>query len=180
MKKILLMGTVLLLAGFCIALGSCDDDNDNPNYTSPTVISEFDVDFDRELLELVDVSVTYTDFTGTTYTEKVTTDDWKKELRSSEFPVTTSYKLNVTRKANVALTRDYYDLDAEVKFEADSHFKKEKQPAIADREFYLSRREHVPAAEVEAEINNIIEASKALDIAYRFTLTGNHATGTSL
>lgn len=176
MKKFALVGIALMLAAFCVSLSSCsDDDKDRPEYTTPTLITEMDLDLDDDYFEFCDVSMTYTDFTGKVVTEPVTSrTDWKRVMTTATFPATASYKLNIALKTPVPTpTRAKYDLDADLDFEANGYMGKSRYVVQPEVKYTLCTRENVPAAEVIDVIKSTINNANSLNLNYTFGLQDN-------
>lgn len=173
MRKIMITSAGLLLSAFCIGVTSCNDDDDNVippgiDTNELTLGTEIDVDFDSDFLEICDVTVTYTDFTGATRTEAVTTTDWKKQLFSTTFPCTSDYSVSIARKPNVQLTRAYYDLEADVEYEAYSYLLGKRVTVLPDVKVTLCHNENVAAADVDRVIAETQLKADALQLSYRF------------
>lgn len=170
MKKIYGFLYLTLIAAAPL-LTSCDDDDDDNkfDYKELTLITDFDADFDHDFLQLCDVTVTVTDFTGNSREMKIDTPDWQDKLQTAQFPVSCSYRIEITRKPDVALTQPTYDLDCDLSFEADSYLGSRKTVVVNDYDVILSNADDVPAAQVEAEINRIIAKANSTVISYTFT-----------
>lgn len=173
MKKIYSLLSLALLAATPM-LVSCDDDDDKKfDYKDLTLITDFDADFEHDFLQLCDVTVTVTDFSGNNRTVTLNTPDWEEKLQTSTFPATCSYKVNITRKPNVTLTKATYDLDCDLSFEADSYLGSRKTVVVPDHDVILSTAENVPASLVDAEIDRIIAKANATTLTYTFTKTAD-------
>lgn len=126
MKKNILFFTMLLLLAVVSATAvSCGDDNkgDEPKgETFSTFSNTFTFsNVSADLVELADISIEYTDFTGATHTKTISQGDNEITFSTKKLPVSSKFKIILTRKANVELTKDKYDitmtcgLDAEAK-----------------------------------------------------------------
>lgn len=171
MKKLpTLMSLALIAATPAFVACSDDDDDDNKfDYKELTLITDFDADFEYDFLQLCNVTITATDFTGNTREVNLDAPDWEDKLQSTVFPATCSYKVNITRKPGVTLTQPTYHLDCDLSFEADSYLGSRKTEIVNDDEVLLSNAGHVPAAQVDAELNRIIAKANNTVISYTFS-----------
>lgn len=124
-KNILFFTMLLLLAVVSVTVVSCGDDNkgDEPKgetFTSFSNTFKFS-DVSADLVELADISVEYTDFAGNAQTKTISQGNNEISFSTKKLPVSSKFKITLTRKANVELTKDKYDivmscgLDAEAK-----------------------------------------------------------------
>jgi len=167
----------LALATSAPLFASCDDDDDDnkTNYKELTLITDFDLDFENDFLQLCDVTVSATDFNGNTRTVDINTPDWEEKLQTTVFPASCSYKVNIARKPNVTLTKATYDLDCDISFEADSYIGTTKTVVVPDNDIILSTAENVPAASVDAEIDRIIANANSASFSYTFSKSASGA-----
>lgn len=170
--KNLWLAAIAIFAGMSLAACS-DDDKDDPKVDSKvlTLTSSLDVDFDDDLLNLCDVSITYFGFDGGTRTEKITAGNWANNMYATTFPVTQKYEITVTPKSNPTLTKATYDCDFEVEFEAYTVLNNKRTMVVPERDDYICTRENVPASEVMTVVNEI--AQKVNDYNYNYTFTQN-------
>ena len=169
-KKFALMA-LAVLATAPVMVSCDDDDDDNKNgYDKETLITEFDLDLDDDVLELCDVDVVVTDFDGNTRTVSMTLPDWKEKLSTTSFPATCTYSVNITRKPDVTLTKATYDLDAEISFEADSYIGSKKTTVLPETDITLSAAENVPADQLHTQLNRLIATASFSRIDYTFTV----------
>lgn len=157
-------------------LVSCDDDDDDKkiDYQDLTLITEFDADFEYDLLQLCDVTISASDFNGNTREVTLTSPDWQEKLTTSAFPTSLSYRVTITKKPNVTLTKSTYDLECDLSFEADSYYGTRKTVVVPDNDVILSNAERVPAAQVDAELDRIIAKVNATTFSYSFTASSNN------
>lgn len=170
MNRFFPLGSAILISAGLFVFSACSDDDD-PIYDGPTIVSEFEVDFDDDILELCDVNIRYVDFTGVSKVYKLIDGDWKNNQIWSTFPARLSYKIEVIRKANVPLVRASYDIEADVEFEATGYDIANKYIVCAEDKQILSNREDVPAAEVEVALSQLISKVNALNLVYNFSLS---------
>lgn len=154
---------------------SCDDDDDDKkvDYKDLTLVTEFDADFEYDLLQLCDVTITATDFNGNTREVTLTSPDWQEKLTTSAFPTSLSYRVTINKKPNVTLTKSTYDLECDLSFEADSYYGTHKTVVVPDNDVVLSNAERVSAAQVDAELDRIIAKVNATTFSYSFTANSN-------
>lgn len=169
-KKIkwLLAGVLFLTMGMG-GLASCSDDDDI-DYKELTLLTKMDYDFDDDLLLLCDVRVDYTTFDGVKSSITLANSDWEQIQQSTTFPCSSSYKITLVPKPNPTLTKNYYDLDLSVEYEATAHKGTGKYTVIPDREVVVSNAEKVPVSQVQTTLNQLIEDVNALNYNYTFTL----------
>lgn len=167
LKKLMLPLAFLAFGSMFV---SCDDDDDNVKYDEPTIVSDMEYDFDDDLLELCNVTVHYTDFTGTETSEQLTVGDWNQRLQSSTFPCTCKYRVEITRKPGVKPTKAKYDLEFTADYEAKAYYDYNRYYVIPEKETKFYDRDRVPAAEVDAAIEELIKKVDALNYNYTFTL----------
>lgn len=173
MKKRFFLGASLAIAAACIGVSACsDDDKDRPDYPTPTLETEMEVDLDDAYFEFCDVTVSYTDFTGREVVENVVPrTDWKRKLMTSTFPARSDYKLNITLKSPLPTPRQQmYDLEADIDFEADGYMHRTKYTVIPEVKYNLCSLRNVPASQVVDEIRHTISKADALTLSYEFGL----------
>lgn len=173
MKKLQTFLSLALLATTPAFVACSDDDDDNKfDYKELTLITDFEADFEYDFLQLCDVTITATDFNGNVREINLDAPDWEDKLQSTVFPATCSYKINITRKPGVTLTQPTYHLDCDLSFEADSYLGSRETEVVNDDEVLLSNAGHVPAAQVDAELNRIISKTNNTAISYTFSKSG--------
>ncbi len=92
----LIIGIAMVFAG--LTLSSCgSDDNDDQNVSSQTV--SFECKANDVLLEIADLTVTYTDANGNTQSERLT-GSFSKTITVSKFPAQGTFKVNATQKSS--------------------------------------------------------------------------------
>lgn len=112
--SLMLFVSVLLCGGFTAC---SDDDDDGGGKEEVKKTGKLDFSFSRgdDLLLLADVEVIFIDTDGKKTTEKVTAFPWKKTVTFDKVPVTAGYKINMTPKSGVELTKDTYKFSKEYK-----------------------------------------------------------------
>ena len=105
---------LLLLAVVSVTVVSCGDDNkgDEPKgetFTSFSNTFKFS-DVSADLVELADISVEYTDFAGNAQTKTISQGNNEISFSTKKLPVSSKFKITLTRKANVELAKDKYDI----------------------------------------------------------------------
>lgn len=109
----MLFVAVLLCGGFT----ACSDDEEGGKKEEMKTTGQFDLSFSlgEDLLLLADVEVIFVDTTGKKTTEKVTVFPWKKTVTFEKVPTTVGYKVNITLKPGVELTKDKYQISSSYK-----------------------------------------------------------------
>lgn len=113
MKTISFYSLVLFVAMLvCGGFTACSDDEEGGPEEEVKTTGKFDFSFSLgdDLLELANVEVTFIDAAGKKTTEEVTAFPWKKTVTFENVPVTVGYKVNVTAKTGIELTKDKYQV----------------------------------------------------------------------
>lgn len=177
MKKLFILGAALLIAAACISLSSCKDDDDkHPAYPNPTMIVEYDVDFDDEFFEFCDISVIQTDFAGKQTVIPVPSRvDFKRQMMSETFPCTASLQVQMSLKNPLPTpTRSYYDLEAELDVEADGYIDKTEYRIMPDAKITYSTDKRVPRDRVVERIREIVDDVNSEKHVMSFDLGGKN------
>lgn len=102
------LAAVLLLAMSATVLVACGDDDDPVESKVATYANAmFTYEVAQEVLDLVDVTVKYTDG-DEVKTEKITTTSWIKSTKQSKIPTTVGIKITMKLKDGVKLDKDEY------------------------------------------------------------------------
>lgn len=118
MKLISFYSVMLFVAMFlCGSLTACSDDDEGEKENEVKTVGQFDFSFalGDDVLELADIEVIFIDVSGNKATEKVTTFPWKKTITFEKVPVSAGYKINITPKSGVELTKDKYQISESYK-----------------------------------------------------------------
>lgn len=111
MKKVfkfmmMALAAVVLTVGF--AACSSDDEEDKPiNPEKTESYLDLNLTFTDDILAVFDVTVTYTDATGSDKTETVTNKEFSKKITYSKAPSTIAYSVKVVKKATIPAQDSY-------------------------------------------------------------------------
>ncbi len=112
-KSVITLLCAALLAGVACFV-ACDDDDSTK---SKTTFTKMEMDFtyavSDDLLEVADLTISYTDPAGVTTTEQapLTTSPWKKQFVATSLPASYTVTVAAVLKENLTLTKDRYVLD---------------------------------------------------------------------
>ncbi len=96
------------------AFVACDDDDSTKSVTKfERMEMNFKYEVSNDLLEIADISFSYTDPAGSTTADPapITTNSWSKSFVGTSFPISFSVMVKATLKAGVTLSKDQYILD---------------------------------------------------------------------
>lgn len=114
MKKTLILSscTALLLA-LAFVVGCDDNDHTKRNTTFEKMEFSFNYAVSADLLEVADLTFSYTDADGVTTTEEapITASPWSKTLTATKIPAAFTVTVKAALKEGVELTKDRYVLD---------------------------------------------------------------------
>ena len=115
MKKFFYMSVLVLMAALTMtSCGSDDDKKDEPKPTSKSVSYEATVTFAQDMIDICDVTMVYKDGDGKTVTEAVKSTTWSKKVNVKKLPAVVGAKCDFKLKNGVQLTKESYDLVAEL------------------------------------------------------------------
>lgn len=122
------LAAVLLLAMAAPVLVSCGDDDDPAEEQKVATYANgmFTYMIAQDVLDLVDVTVKYTDG-DEVKTEKITTITWIKSTKQAKIPTTVGFKVTLKLKDGVTLDKDIYTV---------SYFSGEQFVGIFDQNGY--------------------------------------------
>lgn len=102
------LAAVLLLAMSATVLVACGDDDDPVEQRVPTYANAmFTYEVSQDLLNLVDVTLKYTDG-NEVKTEKMTTTTWIQSTKQAKIPATVGLKVTMKLKDGITLDKDEY------------------------------------------------------------------------
>ena len=103
------LAAVLLLAMAAPVLVSCGDDDDRTEEQRVATYANgmFTYEVAQEVLDLVDVTLKYTDG-DEVKTEKMTTNIWNKSTKQAKIPTTVGFKVTMKLKDGITLDKDKY------------------------------------------------------------------------
>ena len=117
MKKFFYMSVLVLMAALTMTSCGSDDDKkgDEPSEpTSKSISYEASVTFSQDMINICDVTMTYKDSDGKSVTETVTSTTWSKKVNVKKLPAVVGAKCDFKLKNGVQLTKESYDLVAEL------------------------------------------------------------------
>lgn len=116
MKKFFPILLVLFAAFAATMMVSCSSDDDDDKVQEQEV--SLSLEPNADLLDVLDLSVIYTDENGKTQTETVT-DKYYKSFTVSKYPSSGSFSLKATAKTSFG--KDHYTPNLKFEYRADSH-----------------------------------------------------------
>lgn len=115
MKKFFYMSVLVLMAALTMTSCGSDDDKKGDEPTSKSISYEASVTFSQDMIDICDVTMTYKDSDGKAVTETVTSTTWNKKVKVNKLPAIVGAKCDFKLKSGVQLTKENYDLVAELK-----------------------------------------------------------------
>lgn len=114
MKKTIMMAMSALVLLGVIGFAACDDDDSSKSKTTFKQMEMlFSYEVSADLLEIADITLSYTDPAGVTTTEPapLTTAAWSKSFTSTTIPTSFTVTVSAVLKEGVTLSKDQYQLN---------------------------------------------------------------------
>lgn len=96
--KVLMAFVCVLFAGFALASCGDDDDPETPDKKATHAEYKYIMNVSQATLDIVNVSITYTDGNGTEQTEQVTSPTWSKTVTCKSLPANFVRTVTLTPK----------------------------------------------------------------------------------
>lgn len=116
MKKYIKLAVVMIAA--LVTATACSSSDDEPEVKDQkSATTKVELTLSQDILEVYNVTVQYTDASGETKTEAITTSPWTKSLTVTKFPFTGDFQFASKVKDGFSGTKSSYQLDVSYMFE---------------------------------------------------------------
>jgi len=166
MKLKFLFFSVLVLSA--ITLSSCgDDDEKAPAATVSYVEIEYDFDdISQDLLDIADITVSYTGSTGNV-TETITSRDWEKKVKITTFPSVITYIVQITQKSGYT-KKDNYNIQYAWSIDGD-YYKSDG----SDKDLFNGENTIWEKNANQKFVDNLFNENIVVNKSYTLTLNGD-------